>query len=125
MTVGTQINPWTWQDARGFSQAWRVEGPQTVVFLSPTGRWWDRATSRRRPGRPSTTSGRCSTAQADPAAPPTTAELHAHVRERLAPRKTPKDWFFMAHFPVNAMGKLQKFQVREAITAGGLDRLPG
>jgi len=62
---------------------------------------------------------------ADPAEPPTTAELHAHVRERLSPHKTPKDWFVMAQFPVNAMGKLQKFRVRDAITAGGLDRLPG
>jgi acyl-CoA synthetase (AMP-forming)/AMP-acid ligase II len=61
----------------------------------------------------------------DPAEPPTTAELHAHVRQRLAPHKTPKDWFAMAQFPVNAMGKLQKFLVRDAITAGRLDRLPG
>jgi len=37
MTVKTQINPWTWQDARGFSQAWRVEDAQTVVFLSGQG----------------------------------------------------------------------------------------
>jgi 2-iminobutanoate/2-iminopropanoate deaminase len=37
MTVKTQINPWTWQDSRGFSQAWRVEGVQTVVFLSGQG----------------------------------------------------------------------------------------
>lgn len=29
-----QVNPWTWQDARGFSQAWRVDGAQTVVFLA-------------------------------------------------------------------------------------------
>ena len=29
-----QINPWTWQDQLGFSQAWRVDGAQTVVFLS-------------------------------------------------------------------------------------------
>ena len=21
-----QVNPWAWQDARGFSQAWRVDG---------------------------------------------------------------------------------------------------
>jgi 2-iminobutanoate/2-iminopropanoate deaminase len=28
------VNPWTWQDARGFSQAWRVDGAQTVVFLA-------------------------------------------------------------------------------------------
>jgi enamine deaminase RidA (YjgF/YER057c/UK114 family) len=30
----TQINPWTWQDRRGFSQAWKVEGGQTVIFIS-------------------------------------------------------------------------------------------
>ena len=29
-----QVNPWTWQDQLGFSQAWRVDGAQTVVFLS-------------------------------------------------------------------------------------------
>jgi reactive intermediate/imine deaminase len=29
-----QVNPWTWQDAAGFSQAWRVEGASTVVFVS-------------------------------------------------------------------------------------------
>ena len=29
-----QVNPWTWQNRAGFSQAWRVEGAQTVVFVS-------------------------------------------------------------------------------------------
>lgn len=29
-----QINPWTWQDRAGFSQAWSVDGAQTVVFVS-------------------------------------------------------------------------------------------
>jgi enamine deaminase RidA (YjgF/YER057c/UK114 family) len=29
----TEINPWTWQDQWGFSQAWKVEGG-TVVFLA-------------------------------------------------------------------------------------------
>lgn len=28
------INPWTWQDSRGFAQAWKVESPRTVVFVS-------------------------------------------------------------------------------------------
>lgn len=28
------VNPWTWQDRRGFTQAWRVEAPATVVFVS-------------------------------------------------------------------------------------------
>ena len=30
----TQINPWTWQDQRGFSQAWRVEDGRTIIFVS-------------------------------------------------------------------------------------------
>lgn len=29
-----QINPWTWQDLAGFSQAWRVEDARSVVFVS-------------------------------------------------------------------------------------------
>ncbi len=30
----TQLNPWSWQDALGFSQGWRVEGASTILFLS-------------------------------------------------------------------------------------------
>jgi enamine deaminase RidA (YjgF/YER057c/UK114 family) len=30
----TQVNPWTWQDPLGFSQAWRVDEPRSVVFVS-------------------------------------------------------------------------------------------
>jgi enamine deaminase RidA (YjgF/YER057c/UK114 family) len=30
----TQINPWTWQDQRGFSQAWKVDDGKTVIFVS-------------------------------------------------------------------------------------------
>lgn len=33
----TQVNPWTWQDQFGFSQAWRVDGAESVVFLSGQG----------------------------------------------------------------------------------------
>jgi 2-iminobutanoate/2-iminopropanoate deaminase len=29
-----QVNPWTWQERAGFSQAWRVEGAGTIVFVS-------------------------------------------------------------------------------------------
>jgi 2-iminobutanoate/2-iminopropanoate deaminase len=32
-----QINPWRWQDGFGFSQAWRVDGAQSIVFLSGQG----------------------------------------------------------------------------------------
>jgi 2-iminobutanoate/2-iminopropanoate deaminase len=33
----TQVNPWTWQDAYGFSQAWRVEGSHSAVYVSGQG----------------------------------------------------------------------------------------
>ncbi|MGZ6564940.1 MAG: RidA family protein [Solirubrobacteraceae bacterium] len=29
-----KVNPWTWQDQFGFAQAWRVDGAQSVVFVS-------------------------------------------------------------------------------------------
>jgi 2-iminobutanoate/2-iminopropanoate deaminase len=29
-----QVNPWTWQDAAGFSQAWRVDGARSILFVS-------------------------------------------------------------------------------------------
>jgi 2-iminobutanoate/2-iminopropanoate deaminase len=32
--VKTQLNPWTWQDRLGFSQAWKVEGAGTLIFVS-------------------------------------------------------------------------------------------
>lgn len=30
----TQVNPWAWQDKLGFSQAWRVDGAQSVIFVA-------------------------------------------------------------------------------------------
>jgi enamine deaminase RidA (YjgF/YER057c/UK114 family) len=30
----TQVNPWEWQDRLRFSQAWKVDGAQSLVFLS-------------------------------------------------------------------------------------------
>jgi len=32
-----QVNPWSWQDRLGFSQAWRVDGAETVVFVAGQG----------------------------------------------------------------------------------------
>jgi 2-iminobutanoate/2-iminopropanoate deaminase len=32
-----QVNPWKWQDQFGFSQAWRVDGAQSTVFVSGQG----------------------------------------------------------------------------------------
>jgi reactive intermediate/imine deaminase len=29
-----QINPWRWQDELGFSQAWRVDHAESIVFLA-------------------------------------------------------------------------------------------
>ena len=29
-----QINPWTWQDKLGYSQAWKVDAAQSIVFLA-------------------------------------------------------------------------------------------
>jgi 2-iminobutanoate/2-iminopropanoate deaminase len=29
-----QVNPWTWQDMAGFSQAWRIEDASSIVFVS-------------------------------------------------------------------------------------------
>lgn len=29
-----QVNPWTWQDRAGFSQAWRVDDARSIVFVS-------------------------------------------------------------------------------------------
>jgi 2-iminobutanoate/2-iminopropanoate deaminase len=33
----TQVNPWDWQDKFGYSQAWRVDGAQSLVFLAGQG----------------------------------------------------------------------------------------
>jgi 2-iminobutanoate/2-iminopropanoate deaminase len=29
-----QVNPWGWQDRLGFSQAWRIDDPRSIVFVS-------------------------------------------------------------------------------------------
>jgi acyl-CoA synthetase (AMP-forming)/AMP-acid ligase II len=61
---------------------------------------------------------------ADPANPPTSAELHAHLRETLAPHKTPRHWYSGDTIPANAMGKIQKFLLRRQIGHGDLKPLP-
>jgi len=30
----TQVNPWSWQDQAGFSQAWRIDDGRSVIFVS-------------------------------------------------------------------------------------------
>ncbi|WP_459545928.1 AMP-binding protein [Nocardia sp. X0981] len=60
----------------------------------------------------------------DPARPaPSAEELHDYLRARLAPHKTPKSWFTVDSFPVTALGKPQKFRLRDQIVAGELGRL--
>jgi acyl-CoA synthetase (AMP-forming)/AMP-acid ligase II len=56
--------------------------------------------------------------------PPTAAALHEHVRGLLAPHKTPRHWYTCETFPVNAMGKVQKFLLRSRIADGALPELP-
>lgn len=33
----TAVNPWQWQQKYGFTQAWRVEGARTLLFVSGQG----------------------------------------------------------------------------------------
>ncbi|MEV6638556.1 AMP-binding protein [Amycolatopsis sp. NPDC051371] len=41
------------------------------------------------------------------------AELFAHVRENLAPHKTPRIWRFVTEFPMTGSGKIRKHVLRE------------
>lgn len=62
--------------------------------------------------------------QLDTAEPvPTPAELTVFLRERLAPHKTPKTWYVTDEPPTNALGKLQKFRLKEQIDSGRLRTL--
>jgi len=45
-------------------------------------------------------------------------ELFAHLREHLAPHKTPRHWFLVDEFPLTGSGKIQKFRLREQWVAG-------
>ncbi|MFJ8048312.1 AMP-binding protein [Streptomyces luteogriseus] len=60
----------------------------------------------------------------DAANPPSATELHELVRRHLAPAKTPKDWYVTGQIPRNALGKLQKFVLRDQIADGALKQLP-
>jgi hypothetical protein len=37
VTEKCRINPWRWQDRLGFSQAWRVAGAESIVFVAGQG----------------------------------------------------------------------------------------
>jgi acyl-CoA synthetase (AMP-forming)/AMP-acid ligase II len=57
--------------------------------------------------------------------PPAITELRRYLRARLAPHKTPRSWYISGSLPTNAMGKLQKFRLREQIQADELQTLDG
>lgn len=80
-----------------------------VVLGLPDETWGERVAAVVRP------------APAQPA--PTPVDLQNYLRERLAPHKTPKSWYVAESFPVNAMGKLQKFRLRDMIADGRLEAL--
>jgi acyl-CoA synthetase (AMP-forming)/AMP-acid ligase II len=61
---------------------------------------------------------------ADAAHPPSSRQLRELVRSRLAPAKTPRDWYLAGPKPTTATGKLQKFVLRDQVTNGTLKRLP-
>ncbi|MEA5360538.1 AMP-binding protein [Amycolatopsis sp., V23-08] len=46
------------------------------------------------------------------------AELFAHVREKLAPHKTPRIWRFVTEFPLTGSGKIKKHELREQLNDG-------
>lgn len=60
---------------------------------------------------------------ADPQAPVSVAELTAFLADRLSPQKRPATWLHGSALPANAMGKLQKFRLREQILAGVFQEL--
>jgi fatty-acyl-CoA synthase len=45
-------------------------------------------------------------------------QLFAYFRERLAPHKTPRQWFAVEQFPLTGSGKIQKFKLREQWASG-------
>ena len=61
----------------------------------------------------------------DGAVPPEPAALLAHCREHLARHKSPALWFYVDGFPLTASGKVQKFMLRDWITAGTITPVQG
>jgi fatty-acyl-CoA synthase len=61
---------------------------------------------------------------ADASNPPVSATLRAFCRERLAPHKTPVDWYAADEFPLTGSGKVMKFLIQERIAADAYERLP-
>lgn len=60
----------------------------------------------------------------DPQDPPTAEELRALCRMRLAPHKTPADFFVADAYPLTGSGKVQKFRIQELIAEAAYTPLP-
>lgn len=54
---------------------------------------------------------------------PSSEQLLAYCRERLAPHKAPSLWFSIREFPMTTSGKVQKFRLRDATMGGQLETL--
>ena len=50
-------------------------------------------------------------------------QLFDYLRERLAPHKTPRQWFAVDEFPFTGSGKIQKFKLRQQWIDGEWDEL--
>ena len=62
----------------------------------------------------------CAFVRASPDWPPDKEALDAHVRAELAAYKAPRLWVFVEELPMTPSGKVQKFVLRDRLTAGGL-----
>jgi fatty-acyl-CoA synthase len=62
----------------------------------------------------------CAFVRAAPNCTPDKADLDAHVRAALAAYKAPRIWVFVEDFPMTPSGKIQKFVLRDRLTAGEL-----
>ncbi|MDA8374483.1 MAG: AMP-binding protein [Actinomycetota bacterium] len=60
----------------------------------------------------------------NPVNPPGSEDLSEFLRRELAHFKIPRSWYLAETLPANAMGKVQKFLIREQIVAGTLPELP-
>jgi malonyl-CoA/methylmalonyl-CoA synthetase len=84
-----------------------------AVVGVPDPRWGDRVVAvvvpRLEPGTPR-------------AAAPTAEELRAFCKERLAPYKVPRDFLVQGHLPRNALGKVTKTVLRDAVIKAEQDR---
>ncbi len=56
--------------------------------------------------------------RAAPGVDPDQSRLFTHLREQLAPHKTPAHWMWLEEFPLTASGKIQKFVLRDRWVAG-------